>query len=70
MRERRVGAGLDAMHKGDGHPQVYRGTSLIRNHNPLRPYSRLMHRALWCDPRGGCVFLMSEVRLYFRGGRP
>ena len=27
--------------------QFYRGTSLIRNHLPLGPYSRPMRRALW-----------------------
>ena len=26
---------------------IYRGTSLIRNSNPLGPYSRVMPRALW-----------------------
>jgi len=26
---------------------VYRGTSLIRNSDPLGPYSGTMHRALW-----------------------
>ena len=41
----------------------YRGTSLIRNSAPLRPYSRKMSRALW-QPLGGELSLMSEVPLY------
>ena len=40
----------------------YRGTSLIRNSAPLRPYGRTMPRALWW-PRGRVLFLMSEVPL-------
>ena len=28
-------------------PSEYRGTSLIRKHRPLNPYSRTMPRALW-----------------------
>ena len=41
---------------------MYRGTSLIRNHFPLGPYSRIMPRALWW-PYGGGLVLMSEVPL-------
>ena len=41
----------------------YRGTSLIRNRNPVRPYSRTMPRLLWRSWGGG-RFLMSEVLLY------
>ena len=41
----------------------YRGTSLIGNSAPLRPYSRTKYRALWW-PSGGWRFLMSEVPLY------
>ena len=41
---------------------LYRGTSLIRNSDPLGPYSRNMPRALW-RPYGGGLFLMSEVPL-------
>ena len=40
----------------------YRVTSLIRHSAPLGPYSRTMHGALWW-PRGGGLFLMSEVPL-------
>ena len=41
---------------------AYRGTSLIRNCRPLRPYSRTMPRALrWSW--GGGAFLMSVVPL-------
>ena len=40
----------------------YRGTSLIRNCNPLEHYSRLMPRALGVS-WGGRRFLMSEVPL-------
>ena len=39
------------------------GTSLIRNNAPLGLYSRNMPRALW-RPKGGGLFLMSEVPLY------
>ena len=28
--------------------RVYRGSPLIRNSEPLGPYSRTMPRALWC----------------------
>ena len=35
----------------------YRGTSLIRNHAPLGPYSRTMPRALWWSLGGGRAFL-------------
>ena len=45
--------------QGDGFG--YRGTSLIRNHSPLGPYSRIMPRALMESQGGG---LMSEVPLY------
>jgi len=45
---RRGGAGGQRRHVPDGVGcWVYRGTSLIRNRNPLRPYSRDMPRALW-----------------------
>ena len=43
-------------------PLAYRGTSLIRNSNPLGPYSRTMPRALW-RPLGEGLFLMSEVHV-------
>ena len=33
--------------------RLYRGTSLIRNHPPLGPYSRPMPRALWWFQGGG-----------------
>ena len=43
---------------------MYRGTSLIRNRTPLKPYSRSMPRALWprpCgDPRGGGCFILAR----------
>ena len=39
-----------------------RGNSPIRNSAPLGPYSRTMPRALW-NPKGGGLFLMSEVPL-------
>ena len=41
----------------------YRGITLIRNRAPLRPYSRIMSRALWW-PYGGRLFLMSKIPLY------
>jgi hypothetical protein len=41
----------------------YRGTSLIRNSDPLEPYSKNMLEALWWSLGGG-LFLMSEVPLY------
>jgi len=40
----------------------YRGTSLIRNHHPVGPYSRTMPRLLWRSWGGG-RFLMREVPL-------
>ena len=49
--------------------RVYRGTSLIRKHPFLGPYSRAMPRALWWSEGGGC-FLMSEVPLYLPPGGP
>ena len=42
---------------------AYRGTSLIRNHLRLGPYSRTMPRALW-GPWGRLRFLASEVALH------
>ena len=43
----------------------YRGTSLIKNHPLLGPYSRPMPRTLrWSY--GGGLFFMSEVPLYAR----
>ena len=45
----------------------YRGSSLIRNHAPLGPYSRTVQRALW-GPYGGGLLLMSEVPLCQVGG--
>jgi len=42
---------------------AYRGTSLIRNRPPLRPYCMAMSRALWWSEGGG-QFLISEVPLY------
>jgi len=42
-------------------PQVYRGTSLIRNNPHVGPYSRPMPRALVV--LGGGRFLMIEVSL-------
>ena len=48
---------------------LYRDTSLIRNRLSLGPYSRPMPRALWWSYGGG-RFLMSEVPLYRRIGRP
>ena len=38
-------------------------TSLIRNSDPLGPYSRTIPRVLWWS-QGGELFLMSEVPLY------
>ena len=46
--------------------EALRGTSLIRNSPLVGPYSRTMSRALWW-PKGGGVFLMSEVPLYLHG---
>ena len=43
--------------------QGYRGTSLIRKHLFLGPYSRAMPRALWWLYGGVGAFLMSEVPL-------
>jgi len=37
----------EAPKPGDASTVAYRGTSLIRNHRPLEPYSRTMPRALW-----------------------
>ena len=42
---------------------VYRGTSLIGNTPLLGPYSRTIPRVL--GARGGGLFLMSEVPLFF-----
>ena len=42
---------------------LQRGTSLMRKHFPLGPYSRPMPGAL-CWFTGGWVFLMSEVPLF------
>ena len=44
----------------------HRATLLIRNCNLLGPYSRTVPRALWW-PKGGVLFLMSEVPLYSLG---
>ena len=41
----------------------YRGTSLIRNRNPLGPYRRTMPGVVGGSQEGG-RFLMSEVPLY------
>ena len=38
----------------------HRGTSLIRNSTPLRPYSRTMPRALWWSLGGGGCFLSAR----------
>ena len=45
-----------------------RGTSLMRNSDPLGPYCRTMPRALWW-PWGGELIFMSEVPLNGSGFR-
>ena len=52
----------ETLHPKAHTPNLYRVTSLIRNSDPLGPYSRTMPRALrWSWGRG--LFLMSEVPL-------
>ena len=56
-----LGLGLD---RGDSDLE-HRGTSLIRKHHPVGPYSRTMPRVLGelGESRGGGRFLMGEVPL-------
>ena len=42
----------------------YRGTSLIKHPPLLRPYGRTIYLGSFGGPRGGGLFLMSEVPLY------
>ena len=46
-------------------PKTCRGTSLIRNRDPVGPYSRTMPTLLWWR-YGGRRFLISKVTLYTR----
>ena len=47
---------------------TYRGTSHTRNSDPQGPFSKTMPRARRCS-KGGGLFRISKVPLYYHGSR-